>query len=128
FLFHVPAYVAERYEGWLNLLAHNDPPDWRLDTATRNLSLLFRVWLTPPSETQHPALQLFAAAGAAVVCLAGRWRGWPHKQLLFCVLGLAGCWVTLFGPFVESYTYILIWPALAAVLFEAARGRRPILY
>src|SRR5262249_46598301 len=77
---------------------------------------------------QHTALQLLAAAGAAVVCLAARLRGWPARQLLLGLFGLAGCWMTLFGPFVESYTYILIGPTLAVMLYDAIRERRPLLY
>jgi hypothetical protein len=128
FLFQRPAYAAGQYEGWLHLLAHNDRLDWRLDTANRNLSLLFRVWLTPLSPAQHTVLQLLAAAGAALVCLAASRRGWPPRQLLLCLLGLAGCWMTLFGPFVESYTYILVGPTLAWMLFEAVRESRPLPY
>lgn len=128
FLFQRPAYVTEQYSGWLNLLSHNDRLDWRLEYANRNLSLLFRVWWTPLTQAQNTAIQLLAAAGTALVCLGARWQGWPTRRVLFSLLGLSGCWMTLFGPFVEAYTYILIGPTLASMLLDAYADPRPFFY
>jgi hypothetical protein len=47
---------------------------------------------------------------------------------LLNLLGLAGCWMTLFGPVVESFTYILVGPTLAWMLLEAWEERRPAVY
>jgi hypothetical protein len=127
FLFQSPGYVADQYARWFHLLGHGDRHDWALNTANRNLSLLFRVWLVPLDRTLHLALQVASAAGAAGLCLAGQRRGWPRRRLLLNLLGLAGCWMTLFGPVVESYTYILIGPTLAWMLLEAWERRRPLL-
>lgn len=128
FLFQDPAYVAQQYVGWVNLLTHGDRTDWALNTANRNLSLLFRVYLVPLPAWLHMILQLQAAAGVAVLCLVARYRCWPLQQHLLALLGLAGSWMTLFGPVVESYTYILIGPTLAWSLIAAWHYRRPPVY
>jgi hypothetical protein len=128
FLFQSPGYVVEQYSRWFHLLVNNDRHNWPLIEANRNLSLLFRVWLVPLDRHLDLALQLLSAAGAAGLCLAGQRQGWPHRQLLLNLLALAGCWMTLFGPAVESYTYILIGPTLAWMLLEAWEQRRPLFY
>jgi hypothetical protein len=128
FLFQRPDYVVEQYGGWFNLLVHGDRHDWPLNIANRNLSLLFRVWLVPMSPWLHLALQLLTAAGVAGLCLLARQRGWPRRQVLLALLGLAGFWMTLFGPVVESYTYILIGPTLAWLLIDGWEQQRPIVY
>jgi hypothetical protein len=128
FLFQRAEYVADQYAGWLALMRGSDRHDWPLYIANRNLSLLFRVWLEPLTRHQHLALQLSAAAGVAALCLAGRWADWERRRVLLAILGLSGCWMTLFGPVVESYTYILVGPTLAWMLFEAWEERRPRAY
>jgi hypothetical protein len=119
FLLQRPGYVAEQYAGWVRLMHGSDRLNWPLDIANRNLSLLFRVWLTPFSHEVHLASQLAAAASVAGLCLLLRRRGLPRPHLLLAVLGLAGCWMTLFGPVVESYTYILVAPTLAWMVWRS---------
>jgi hypothetical protein len=128
FLCGHPGYVLDQYAGWLHLLRSSDRLAWPLEMANRNLSLLFRVWLVPLSRHLHLGLQLAAAAGVAGLCLAGRRAGWPHRRLLLAVLGLAGCWMTLFGPVVESFTYILVGPTLAWMVIEARHQGRSVVY
>jgi hypothetical protein len=128
FLLQRPSYVVEQYLGWLSLLRGSDRLEWPLFIANRNLSLLFRVWLTPLSHGTHLASQLLAAAAVAALCLAHRRRGWSRRRVLLTILGLAGCWMTLFGPVVESYTYILVGPSLAWMLLQAWQQPRSWLY
>jgi hypothetical protein len=128
FLTQRPDYVLGQYAAWFNLLAHGDRSDWPLNIANRNLSLLFRVWLVPINPWLHLGVQLLSAAGVAGLCLAGQRAGWSHRRLLLNLLALAGCWMTLFGPVVESFTYILVGPTLAWLLLEAWQERRPLLY
>jgi hypothetical protein len=58
--------------------------------------------------------------------LAGRFAGWPQRQLLTMVLGLAGCWMVLCGPATESCTYILVAPTLAWAVLDATLDGRPL--
>jgi Glycosyltransferase family 87 len=155
FLFQSPDYVIGQYEGWFHMLHSSDRLYWPLDIANRNLTLLFRVWIMPPTHAGHIASQLLAALVAAVLCVlhrralapaspdcfeAGRFGGpasagecWGMangslRRIALTVLGLAGCWMTLFGPVVESYTYILLGPSLAWALIESWRVPRSPLY
>ena len=60
--------------------------------------------------------------------LASKQAGWPRPQLLSFVIGLSTCWMTLFGPIVESFTYILVGPTIAWLLLDAWLGWRPVWY
>jgi hypothetical protein len=128
FLLQSPAYVADQYGRWLHLLRGSDRHDWPLEIANRDVALLFRVWWRPLDRWLWQALQLLTAAGAALWCLAARRAGWPGRRLLVTVLGTATCWMTLFGPVVESFTYILVGPTLAWLLIEAWQEKRAPLY
>jgi hypothetical protein len=128
FLFQRPDYVLDQYAGWVHLLSGSDRLNWPLNIANRNLTLLFRVWLAPLSHSVHLASQLLAAAAVAALCLAYHWRGWSRRRVLLVILGLSGCWMTLFGPVVESYTYILIGPTLGWMLLQAWQEPRSWLY
>jgi hypothetical protein len=81
--------------------------------AYRDLWLLFRVAHVPITARGYLLVQLLGAVGCALLCLAGRWRGWPRRGLLLVVLTLGSCWMTLCGPATESSTYVLLAPALA---------------
>src|SRR5262249_3527360 len=63
----------------------------------------------------------------AGLCLAARLAAWPRPALLNLVLGLTCCWMTVFGPAVETYGYALLAPTLAGALVQSAqeKGERP---
>jgi hypothetical protein len=124
FMLQRPSYVAHQYGQWLTLMAASDRQAWSLDIANRDVALLFRVVGIPLSRHTWLAMQLSAAAGAAGMCVAGRLAGWPLQRLLLMVQGLAACWMTLFGPVVESFTYIVVGPTLAWLLIEGWQLRR----
>jgi hypothetical protein len=124
FLFQRPGYVLDQYGKWIGLMAASDRQDWVIDIANRDLALLFRARGTPLSRPAWLAAQLGTAAGAAALCVAARRARWPRRTLLSTLQGLAACWMTLFGPVVESFTYILIGPTLAWYLVEAWQSRR----
>lgn len=125
FAFQSPEYVGSQYQSWLASVAADDRTQLPLHLWLRDIRLVFKVWLTPLSPAAFVALQLLTAAGAAALCLAGRLRGLPTTRLLTAVLGLGCCWMTVFGPMVESATWILIAPVLAVALVEAWAGNRP---
>ncbi len=124
FLFQRPGYVLDQYFGWVGLMAASDRQGWVIDIANRDVALLFRAWGTPLSRPAWLAAQLATAAGAATLCVAARRAGWPRRTLLVTLQALAVCWMTLFGPVVESFTYILVGPTLAWYLVEAWQSRR----
>jgi hypothetical protein len=128
FLFQRPAYVADQYGKWIGMMAASDRQDWNLDIANRDVAILFRAWGAPLDQRVWLIARVGAAAGAAALCLAARRAGWPRRTLLFTLQGLATCWMTLFGPVVESFTYILIGPGLAWMLVDAWNERRSWTY
>jgi glycosyl transferase family 87 len=128
FLFQRPGYVADQYAKWFTMMAASDRQGWNLDIANRDVAILFRAWIAPLDRHVWLAIQLGSAAGAAALCAAARRAGWSRPTLLLMLQGLAACWMTLFGPVVESFTYILVGPTLAWLLVEAWQLRRPWPY
>jgi len=114
-----PSTMVAEHQRWLwHLLNDSKPPDdiihWDQD-----LRLLLGRWLNirMPGGV-FMALQLLAAALIAAICIAGRLADWPRRMLLARMLGLATCWMTVFGLATEPSTYILISPALAWSIWE----------
>lgn len=127
FALQSPEYVLGQYRSWVNSVATDDRSQLPLHLWLRDIRLVFQVWLVPLGGTAFVALQLAAAGGVAALCVAGRRRGWTVPHLLTATLGLGCCWMTVFGPMVESCTWILVAPPLALGLVEAwAGGRAPV--
>ncbi len=116
FLFQDPDYVAGQYRRWVSFLGADDRRAWPLHMTYRDLWLLFRAWGVPLEPRLYLGVQLLSAAGAAMVCVAARWRGWPAREVLMAALTLGTCWMILCGPATESSTYILLAPALTWAL------------
>jgi hypothetical protein len=115
-------YVQEQYSLWFGRLGGDDRKTWPWHMAYRDLWLLLRVLGIRISPLTYTGLQVLAAAGAALLCVAGRQRGWDRPRLLLAVLALGSCWMTLLGPATESSTYALLAPVLAWAVLEATRA------
>src|SRR5262249_5504794 len=122
FLLQRPEYVARQYGDWLRYLQMDDRQDWDTLRGYRDLSLLFRVWLTPLTPSVYQAIQLTVAALAALLGITARRARWPRRRLLTGLLALACCWMTLFGAATESATYVLLAPSLAWAVLENWRA------
>lgn len=132
FLLQHPGYVWEQYGIWYHYLGSEDRSAWPIDVAYRDLRLLFRVWLVPLSPQTNLLIQLFAAGGIALVCVAARRANWNQRWLLTLLLALATCWMTVVGPATESSTYTLLaptaaWAVLAVSSEHPARWLRGIV-
>jgi hypothetical protein len=125
FLLQHPTYVMEQYQAWFGYIRADDRSEFPIPIASRDLRLLFRVWLWPLSSNMYVAIQLIAAAAAAGLCLLARYEGWPQARLLNLALGLGGTWMTVFGVAAESSTYILLAPSLVMLLVEVWSKHRP---
>jgi hypothetical protein len=125
FLMQAPGYVAGQYADWVAYLRADDRQQLPLDFWLRDVRLLFRVWLAPLPDGAYPLLQVAAGLGCAALCLAARRRRWPPRRLLTLLTGLACCWMTVVGPSVESCTFVLLAPSLAAALVLAGDGPAP---
>ena len=64
----------------------------------RDLRLLLRIWVAPPSPSVYVAIQLITAASFAVLCVAANICGWPRRRLLTLLLALGRIWMTVLGP------------------------------
>jgi hypothetical protein len=121
FVLQDPAYVAGQYRRWVWLLGADDRLHATLERSTRDLYLLLRVWLVPPGAVAYGVIQLGAAAGMALVCLAARGAGWPARERLALVLDLGCLWMVLLGRGTESCTYTLLAPTAAGCLLRGGR-------
>ncbi len=121
-----PEYVTEQYRQWFERLGGDDRKYIVLDRAYRDLWLLVRVWHLPVSPDTYRGVQLWTAAGCAIVCAVARWAGFGKEQLLTTVLALGTCWMMLCGPATESPSFVQLAPALAWAVVAAQREKWPI--
>jgi hypothetical protein len=124
FVLQRPAYVLEQYQRWFNTRAADDRR-MNMDIAPRDFAMILRFLHIHLSTHFVLFLQFLAAAGAAAICLVGRFRGWSEPRLLSCVFNLGTCWMLLFGPATEDATYAMIAPALAFTLAQAFHQETP---
>jgi hypothetical protein len=109
-------FVLQQYQDWFTFLGQDDRKGRELNLAYRDLWLLFRVWQVPVASGVYLTIQLGVAAFCALLCVAGRLRGWSARPLLTTTLTLGTCWMTLCGPATESCSYVILAPALAWAL------------
>jgi hypothetical protein len=119
FLLKPSIYVLEQYAGWWHHLQTDDRQHLPVELWYRDFRLLCRNLHLFLSPTAYQMIQLLAAAGMAIGCVAGRLAGFPRRRLLTLLFTLGCCWMTLFGSATESSTYILLAPSLAWTLLDA---------
>ncbi len=124
FCFQQPAYVWGQYHNWFDLVFTDNRRDFPMSQGYRDFYLLTRFVGTPLKPSAYLTLQLGAAALVAGICLLGRLQKWPRSHLIQTLLGLGCCWMIVFGPSVESCTFILIAPALAWSIVDAFQAGR----
>jgi hypothetical protein len=120
------SYASRQYAQWFDKLVQEDRSTRVFADSYRDFWLLVRVAHVPLSHEVYRMLQFAMGAGLAVVILVGRMRRWPAYSLLHSLLGLACCWMLLFGPATENCTYILMAPTAGLAVWEAFVQRRPI--
>src|SRR5262249_12045821 len=101
---------------WAALLGTNDAHRRFLPLTVgetyRDLLYLFRLFNIPMSLAIYTLAQALAGLGCALVCWTAARRGLPQRIVLWHVLVLGCCWLTVCGPASEPRTYIIIAPAL----------------
>lgn len=117
-------YVTGLYrEWWMNMYGDDRThfPTWG---GYQDFHLLLRNlgWTVPRG------LYVFVQAGAGAACAAvlvwQRWKGVPRAEVTANAVTIGLCWMTVFGPAVESSTLILIAPVLARELLDRATQPR----
>jgi hypothetical protein len=127
FLLQSPEYVARQYAHWWQLLMADHRQDRPISNlVSRDLWLAIRLAAIPVSSFGYRLIQFLLGSGVALLSLAGRFAGWPQRQLLTMIFALAGCWMVLCGPASESCTYILLAPILAWAVLDASLDHRPL--
>jgi alpha-1,2-mannosyltransferase len=124
FLLQDPSYVNDQYGKWIALLRADDRSAFPLADKHRDLWLLIEVYGIPLSRRIYTLLQIGGGLGIAVLCWRRQRQGWPEKALLTATLGLAVAWMMVLGPVVESSTFLLLAPSLAASIVGALQDRK----
>ncbi len=123
FLLQSPTYVIRQYTGWITLLQQASNHPWYWDAANYNLAFLMKTYATPLTPSAYRAVELIAAVVAASMVVTCRRAGVPHLRLIAIIGGLSACWMTLFGPGTEVFTYMLLAPTLAYHILAGNAGR-----
>ena len=113
------SFVAHQYSGWLHHLRTDDRQGLPVDVWYRDLRLLCRVCRIPLTSETYLWVQLAVAVGIAAICWKASRSHQNDRNLLIMILGLASCWMTLFGSATESCTYILLAPSLCWALLNS---------
>ena len=137
FLTRPPAVVLGQYEGWLTHLTRmanirwegmrDAWTVWTLIANAVNQGPVFDVIKGPVQATGYRVLQFLAAGAAAAWCLWQQRRAVNVPELLTVTLGFGIAWLMIFGPAVESPTYVLLAPLAAWALLESIARRRAIV-
>ncbi|MFO0797774.1 MAG: glycosyltransferase 87 family protein [Gemmataceae bacterium] len=120
YLLQSPEYVTGLYHEWRTNLAGDDRTGWESWRGYQDFHLLLKTlgWTAPRSQ------YLLVQAGTGALCAAvlgwQRWRGVDRPALTTNAVTLGLCWMTVFGPAVESSTLILIAPVLSRELLDRA--------
>jgi hypothetical protein len=126
FLMQSPDYVASQYNGWWLHMVNENRQAQSIDQWYRDFRLLCHVLHIPLGARAYQIIQLLTAAACAGICLTANHVRWDKSRILRLVLGLACCWMTVFGSAAESSTYILLAPALALSLWLAFHEGQPL--
>lgn len=119
FLFQEPAYVVKQYGQWFATRAGDNRLQYPIEIAPLDLwYVLVRMGGLPLPETAYRVLQAASGAAIAGFCLFGKWRNWPQDRLLGGLFAFVSIWMVLLGPSTESFTYLLLAPAVAIGVTE----------
>jgi hypothetical protein len=119
FLFQHWSYVFDQYRAWVSTRTVDNRLDYPIKYAPLDLWFLIH-WIAhlPFPPFLYRLLQLLGAGAAAFFCFWGKRKGWGTERLLIGLFCLAQIWMLLLGPATESYTYMLLAPALGLVLIH----------
>ena len=108
-----PPYVIARYAEWFHAIRTDDRDLARINLAPTDVRLLIRLWWDVPPRWAYQALQAATAIGLALLCFRNSRQPQSKNALPAIILGLASCWMLLFGPATEANTFVLVAPAAA---------------
>lgn len=123
FLFQDSGYVLAQYRSLAESTQADDRTFANLSRAPKDLYLVLRVWIGPPSPAAYKLFTLVAAGlMAGFVAFVARRTG-DLRACAALALHLGCVWMTVLGPATEVHTYTLLAPTAAAVVVLAAADR-----
>ena len=126
FIFQHWSYVADQYQAWITTRTAEDRRAWPTDKLPLDLWFLVHSFAhLPISPRIYSLFQLGTAGALAFFCAVQTRRGWSKNRVLTGLFCLASIWMTLCGPATESYTYLILAPAVILALVQAFEAPQP---
>jgi Glycosyltransferase family 87 len=126
FAFQHWSYVADQYQAWITTRTAEDRREWPTDKLPLDLWFLIHNFARLPIAPRiYSLFQLGTAGALAFYCAFQTWRGWSKNRVLIGLFCLASIWMTLCGPATESYTYLILAPAVILALVQAFNAPQP---
>jgi hypothetical protein len=126
FLFQNWSYVSNQYQAWIRTRTSDDRRQWPIEKLPLDLWFLIHWLLHLPIPAKlYSLIQLGTAGALACWCAVQTWRGWAKKRVLTGLFCLVSIWMTLCGPATESYTYLILAPAIILALVQAFDTPQP---
>jgi hypothetical protein len=126
FLFQHWSYVSNQYHAWIATRASDDRRQWPIEKLPLDFWFLFHlVGHLPIPPNIYPLIQLGTAGALALFCAVQTWRGWAKIRISIGLFCLVSIWMTLCGPATESYTYLILAPAIILALVQAFDAHQP---
>jgi hypothetical protein len=126
FVFQHWSYVADQYQAWITTRTAEDRRGWPTDKLPLDLWFLMHSFAHLPIAPRiYSLFQLGTAGALAFFCAFQTWRGWAKNRVLTGLFCLASIWMTLCGPATESYTYLILAPAVLLALVQAFDTPQP---
>jgi hypothetical protein len=126
FLFQHWSYVSEQYHAWIATRTSDNRQQWPIEKLPLDLWFLIHwVGKLPVPARVYSSIQLGTAAILALVCALKARQGWARSRIMVALFNLVSIWMTLCGPATESYTYMILAPAIVLSIVQAFAGRQP---
>jgi Glycosyltransferase family 87 len=127
FLFQNWSYVSTQYHAWISTRTSDDRRQWPTEKLPLDLWYLIHwVGHLPIPAKIYTLIQLGSAGALALFCALQTWNGWAKNRVLIGLFCLVSIWMTLCGPATESYTYLILAPAVILALIQAFDAPQPV--
>jgi len=126
FLFQHWSYVSEQYHAWIATRTSDNRQQWPIEKLPLDLWFLIHwVGKLPLPPRIYSVIQLGTAAILALLCAVKARQGWVRARIMVALFNLVSIWMTVFGPATESYTYMVLAPAIVLSLVQAFASHQP---
>jgi glycosyl transferase family 87 len=126
FVFQQWSYVTNQYQSWIVTRISDNRRQWPIEKQPLDLWFLIHwVGNLPISSRLYSFIQLGTGGALALFCAIQTRRGWTRERVLIGLFCLVSIWMTLCGPATESYTYMILAPAIILALVQSFDARQP---